>query len=173
MLRSIIIAPLLLGATSTLSFAHVELQTTSAPVDSFYRAALTVPHGCEGSPTVRLRVQIPEGVISVKPMPKPGWKLNITKGKYAKSYDFYGRQLSEGVKELSWSGELPDEYYDEFIFQAKLTKELKVGSMLFFPTVQECEKGVERWIEIPPEGADPESLEKPAPGLKLLPAAAE
>jgi uncharacterized protein YcnI len=36
--------------------------------------------------------------------------------------------------------------------------------------VQECANGAERWIEIPAAGQDPESLESPAPGLKLLPA---
>lgn len=170
MLRSLIIAAAMLAASYDLAAAHVELQTESAPIDSFYRAVLTVPHGCEGSATVRLRVQIPEGVISVKPMPKPGWQIKITKGKYDKSYDFYGTKLTEGVRELSWSGKLPDEYYDEFVFQAKLTDALKPETMLYFPSVQECEKGVERWIEIPAEGKDPESYEHPAPGLKLLPA---
>jgi len=169
MLRSFAIAAALVAVSSSFAFAHVELATESAPIDSFYKAVLTVPHGCEGSPTVRLRVQIPEGVIAVKPMPKAGWQLEIVKGKYENSYDFYGTKLTEGVKEISWSGKLPDEYYDEFVFQGKLTDSLKPG-MLYFPTVQECEKGTERWIEIPAQGKDPESYEHPAPGLKLLPA---
>ena len=54
------------------------------------------------------------------------------------------------------------------MFRAKLTEHLKAGSILYFPTVQECEKGTERWIEIPAEGKDPESYEFPAPGVKLL-----
>jgi uncharacterized protein YcnI len=170
MLRSFVIAAAVCAFSTTSASAHVELETETAPVDSFYKAVLTVPHGCEGSATIRLRVQVPEGVISVKPMPKPGWQIEITKGKYAKSYEFYGSQLTEGVKELSWTGKLPDEYYDEFVFQAKLTDALKAGSMLYFPAVQECEKGVERWIEIPAEGTDPESYEHPAPRLELLPA---
>jgi uncharacterized protein YcnI len=35
--------------------------------------------------------------------------------------------------------------------------------------VQECETGVRRWIEIPPDGAVPAHLKEPAPGVKLLP----
>jgi uncharacterized protein YcnI len=159
----------LVAVSSSFAFAHVELEIESAPIDSFYKAVLTVPHGCEGSPTVKLRVQIPEGVIAVKPMPKPGWQLEIVKGKYENTYDFFGTKLTEGVKEISWSGKLPDDYYDEFVFLGKLTDSLKPG-MLYFPTVQECEKGTERWIEIPAEGKDPESYEHPAPGVKLLPA---
>ena len=54
------------------------------------------PHGCAGSPTVKLRVQIPEGVIGIKPMPKPGWTIETVKGKYATEYEFHGSKLSEG-----------------------------------------------------------------------------
>ena len=39
--------------------------------------------------TTAIRVRIPEGVIDVKPMPKPGWTLNIVKGKYAKTYSLF------------------------------------------------------------------------------------
>src|SRR5262245_1228307 len=58
---------------------HVTLEGKQAPADSYYKAVLNVPHGCKESPTVRIRVRIPEGVISVKPQPKQGWKLAITR----------------------------------------------------------------------------------------------
>ena len=127
-----------------------------------------MPHGCEGSATLKVRVQVPEGVISVKPMPKAGWTLETVKGPYTKSYDYYGTALKEGVKEVVWTGKLLDEHYDEFVFRGFLTEDLKAGTTLFFPVVQECEKGAERWIEIPAEGQDAEALESPAPGVKLL-----
>jgi uncharacterized protein YcnI len=74
------------------------------------------------------------------------------------------------VKEIVWTGNLPDEFYDEFVFRAKLTEDLKPGAILYFLAIQECTQGAERWIEIPEAGKDPESYEYPAPGLKLLPA---
>ena len=46
-----------------------------------YKAVLRVPHGCEGAATIALRVRIPEGMIAVKPMPKPGWKIDTVSGK--------------------------------------------------------------------------------------------
>ncbi len=89
---------------------------------SYYKAVFAVPHGCAGSPTVRLRVQIPEGVIGIKPMPRPGWTVETVKGKYAAEYDFHGSKLSEGVKEAVWSGgKLADDNFDEFIFSSYLT----------------------------------------------------
>ena len=169
MLKSIFPA-LVLAAIATPAFAHITLETQEAPVGGTYKAVLRVPHGCDGSPTVRIRVQIPEGVIAVKPMPKPGWTLETVKGKYAASYDYYGTPTSEGVKEVVWSGgKLPDEFYDEFVFRGYLTAGLKPGTHLYFPVVQDCETGTDRWIEIPAEGKDSDDYETPAPGIKLLP----
>ncbi len=68
-------------------------------------------------------------------------------------YDFHGAKLSEGVKEVVWSGgRLPDDNYDEFVISTFLTTALKPNTTLYFPTVQECEQGVSRWIEIPADG---------------------
>ncbi len=151
--------------------AHITLETQEAAVGSTYKAVLRVPHGCDGKATTGVRVQIPEGVLSVKPMPKPGWTLQTKKGKYDKSYQLWGQAVSEGVKEVDWSGgNLPDEFYDEFVFRGTLAADLPAGQKLYFPVVQECEGGaVDRWIAIPAAGQDADSLEFPAPGLKLLP----
>jgi periplasmic copper chaperone A len=147
--------------------AHVTLETNQAAVGAAYKAVLRVPHGCDGSPTTALRVRIPEGVIDVKPMPKPGWTLNIVRGKYAKTYSLYRGQVGEGVTEIDWTGgNLPDDEYDEFVFMAFLASDLQPGQTIYFPVVQECEKGMHRWIEIPGQGSD---LPEPAPGLKLVP----
>jgi len=147
--------------------AHVTLEQGQAAVGASYKAVLRVPHGCDGSPTIAIRVRIPEGVIDVKPMPKPGWTLTLVNGKYAKSHRLYRADVSEGVTEIDWTGgRLPDAYYDEFVFQSFLATDLQPGRTLYFPVVQECEKGVHRWIEIPAAGAD---YPEPAPGLKLVP----
>jgi len=152
------------------AFAHITLETQEAPVGSTYKAVLRVPHGCDGKATTAVRVQIPEGVIGVKPMPKPGWTLQVKKGKYEKSYKLYGEDVTSGVKEVDWSGgSLPDEFYDEFVFRGTLAADLPAGQKLYFPVVQECDGATTRWIEIPAAGQDEDALEDPAPGLKLLP----
>ena len=151
--------------------AHVTLERRQAPVGSYYKAVLAVPHGCAGSPTVKLRVQIPEGVIGIKPMPKPGWTVETVKGKYATEYELHGSKLSEGVKEVVWSGgKLADDNYDEFVFSSFLTPGLKPDTTLYFPVVQECAQGVSRWIDIPAGGAGGQGHDSktPAPGLKLI-----
>lgn len=153
--------------------AHVSLENRQASVGSYYKAVFAVPHGCAGSATVKVRVQIPEGVIGIKPMPKPGWNLETIKGKYAAEYDFHGAKLSEGVKEVVWSGgKLADDNYDEFVMATFLTGRLKPNTTLYFPVVQECEQGTSRWIDIPAEGQsghDHSGGKSPAPGVKLTP----
>jgi periplasmic copper chaperone A len=160
-------------ALSSSALAHVTLERQEAAIGGPYKAVLRVPHGCNGSATVALRVRIPEGYINVKPMPKPGWKLEVKRGKYAKPASQGEAKVTEGVTEVDWSGgNLPDAYYDEFVLTGYLGDDLPSGQTMYFPVVQECEKGVNRWIEIPPAGtalAGQEEQSEPAAGLKLMP----
>lgn len=157
----------LLGALPFTAHAHVTLETREAPADSYYKAVLRVPHGCKGSPTISVRVQIPDGVTGVKPQPKPGWTVATVKAKLAQPVDNgHGGQITEGVREIVWSGgRLQDEHYDEFAFMARLPK--AANTTLYFPVVQECEQGVSRWIDRSGEAKAAE----PAPRLRLLPKA--
>jgi uncharacterized protein YcnI len=151
--------------------AHISLENRQAAIGAPYKAVFAVPHGCAGSATIKIRVQIPEGVIAAKPMPKAGWSLDVVNGKYAAQYDYHGGKLSEGVKEVVWSGgKLPDHNYDEFVVSTFLTGGLEPNSMLYFPVVQECEQGISRWIDIPDgNAAHGHDSKSPAPGVKLMP----
>jgi uncharacterized protein YcnI len=150
--------------------AHITLENRQATPASYYKAVFAVPHGCAGSPTVKIRVQIPEGVIAVKPMPKPGWSIETVKGTYPTSYQLHGATITEGVREVTWSGgRLADDNYDEFVLATYLTGSLKPNTTLYFPVVQECEQGTSRWIEIPQDGKSAHDSKSPAPGVKLIP----
>ncbi|KAA0972191.1 YcnI family protein [Aureimonas fodinaquatilis] len=169
---------LILSTVALVSFgtlqasAHITLEQQEAAVASGYKAVFRVGHGCEGKPTNTVRVQIPEGVISVKPQPKAGWTVEKQRGEYERAYDYYGTPMTEGVKEVIWGGgSLADDEYDEFVLRAYLTDSLEPGTTLYFKVVQECPDGAaERWIELPADGQDPHELESPAPGVMLLPA---
>jgi uncharacterized protein YcnI len=148
--------------------AHVTLEVSEAPAEGFYKAVLRVPHGCEGAATTAVRVQIPEGFINTKPMPKAGWEVVLTEGDYAQTYDYYGTELTSGVKEIAWTGgNLPDNFYDEFVFRTKIAG-IEPGTQVPILVVQECGPDMaERWIEIPAPGEDPDSYEYPAPMLTI------
>jgi uncharacterized protein YcnI len=177
MFRTSIIGAALFAAAGAFdpsaAVAHITLQEQQAPVAASYRAVFRVPHGCNGSATVAVKVRIPDGFINVKPMPKPGWKLDVTRGKYQNPIGMQGAKVSEGVTEVDWSGgNLPDAFYDEFVLTGYIGDEAPAGQTMYFPVVQECEKGVNRWIEIPAPGAhdhDHDEAGEPAASLRLLP----
>ncbi|MBM3650836.1 MAG: YcnI family protein [Alphaproteobacteria bacterium] len=167
-LRATVLAALPLLACASAASAHATLETKQAPADSYHKAVLRVPHGCEGSPTLKVRIQVPDGVSGVKPQPKPEWVLQTTIGKLATPYDDgHGKMITEGVTEVSWTGRLLDEHYDEFVMRVKLPN--KPGEKLYFKAIQECEKGVHRWIEIPAAGKSGDDYKEPAPQLTLTP----
>lgn len=151
------------------AFAHVTLATGEARTGTYYKAVFQVPHGCDGAATQTVRIQIPEGVIGVKPMPKAGWTLNITRGAYGKSYQSHGKAVTEGPKEIIWSGgALSDDNYDEFVFTSFLAGDFRPGQAISFPTVQQCAKGEVRWDQIASDGQNPHSLKSPAPALRIV-----
>ena len=160
-----------LGAVAGMSAAcaHPGLETKEAKIGASYKAVIKIPHGCQTSATTKVRVQIPEGVIAVKPMPKPGWIIAMVRGPYAQSYPYYhGAVLTEGVREIVWSGSLPDDHFDEFVFSGFLADSLQADTMLYFPIYQDCEKGSHAWIEVPAAGQSAQQLASPAVAVKLL-----
>lgn len=166
LMRTICALPAIAIATG--AYAHISFEAREAKAGSSYKAVLKVPHGCDGSAIVKLRVELPQGVIAVKPMPKPGWQIETLRGAYGKSYSLpHSAPVTEGVKEIVWTGKLPDEHYDEFVFASSLASDLKPGP-LYFPVTQICEKGEIVWKEIPAAGQDSHALKAPAPALIIL-----
>ena len=146
--------------------AHASLEKSEATPGS-YKAVLKIPHGCDGQATTTVRIDIPEGYIDAKPMPKANWTLATEKGDYAKTYKLHSQEVKAGVKSVTWSGGfLPDEYYDEFVVSGTLAAD--PGQTLFFKAKQFCDKGEVAWDQEPAEGQDPHSLEHPAPSVTIL-----
>ena len=71
MLKKLFVASSFLAFGATAALAHATFEVQEAPVGANYKAVLRVPHGCDGKATKVVRVQIPEGVIAVKPMQTP------------------------------------------------------------------------------------------------------
>jgi uncharacterized protein YcnI len=170
----------LLAATATAlavapaaASAHVTVSPAEGPADGFTKLDFGVPHGCDGSSTDTLRVQIPEGVVSVKPQVVAGWEVSTKEGKYAEPVELHGETVSEGVKEVTWrGGPLKDENLQVFGMSVKLPPG-KAGDKLYFPTIQECAKGETAWIQIPEDDQSEEELDEPAPALTLTAAEGE
>jgi hypothetical protein len=151
------------------AFSHIVLESKSAAVGSAYKAVFQVGHGCGGSETTGLSVQIPAGFQGAKPYPKAGWTLTTKLGKLAKPYDNHGKQITEDVTVVSWTAAskeaaLPDAHFDEFVLRGKLPD---AAGPLWFKVLQTCESGSIDWSEVPTSGMSAKGLKSPAALLEV------
>ncbi|MFE1600332.1 DUF1775 domain-containing protein [Methylobacterium sp. ID0610] len=161
-----------LALSSVPALAHAVLERKEASPNQSYRGVVQIGHGCAGQSTTRITVTVPEGVLGAKPMPKPGWTLTTTTGPYARAYPYYHGEIREGVKEITWSGgPLPDDQFDEFTFQARISDAFAPGATVYFPVRQECGAEAVAWAEIPAAGQSAYDLKSPAPGVRIVAAA--
>ena len=146
LLKTLVLAAGASLIVATSASAHVTLNPEKAPAESFSRFVLRVPTE-EDVPTVRLSVQLPEG-LEVRFQPKEGW------------------ERTQSGRVVTWSGgEISPEEFDEFglSFQVPNTP----GETLSFPATQTYANGtVVRWI------GGPDS-EEPAPALSIEAAESE
>lgn len=156
-----------LSTVCQLAAAHVVLDVPKADAGSSYKATLRITHGCEGSPTRVVVVEIPPGVEGAKPMAKPGWSIAIEREKLATPRQaLHGRTVTEEVRRIRWTGgPLPGDHFDEFVLMAKLPD--KPG-VVWWKVSQECEKGRLDWNEIPAAGQKPSELKSPAARLDTV-----
>lgn len=164
-----LIAPGLVSALVSSAAAHAVLERKEATPNAAYRGVVQIMHGCDGRPTTRVSVTIPEGVTGAKPMPKPGWEIATVKSAYARPYPSFHGQVSEGVTRITWSGgSLPDDQVDEFTFFARVSDAFAPGATIYFPVEQDCTEGSYRWSEIPAEGQGTQALKSPAPAVRIV-----
>lgn len=160
-------------AVPAMANAHVFMEPAEAPSGGFPILDVIVPHGCDGSSTTEVTVQIPKDVPSVTPQRSPFYELSTKEGPKDKT-ELFGETVTEGVSEITWTAKepLPDAELDKLGVEMALPA-LDPGEVVYFPTIQKCEKGETRWIQIPAEGETEEDLESPAPAITLTEAEGE
>lgn len=125
--------------------AHVEPQTAEVTAGSPAEIALTVQHGCDGSPTVKLEIQTPPAVEDLQPVDKDGWAGSVA-----------------GDVVTFTGGPLPDDVEDQFA--VRFTAPDEPGT-LRFKMIQTCESGTIDWIQ------EEDGAERPAPVVQVVAAA--
>ena len=153
-LLALIAAP---AVAPSLAFAHVVAAPSEAKAGAYAAVAFRVGHACAaGDTTLKVRVEIPDAVASARPQPKTGWTIDVEKS-------------DDKVAAVTWTGRLPDDQFDDFALLMKLPPQ---AGALVFPVIQSCEKGESQWTEIADPERPGEKLTRPAPVLRLIPAAA-
>ncbi|WP_424983708.1 copper chaperone PCu(A)C [Maritalea sp. S77] len=160
------VAALSIALFSGNALAHATLETGVAQPDSYYKAVVRVPHGCDGMATNKLVVELPEGFYNAKPMSHHGFALSVEKGAYEKMFTSHGKDYSEGVKRVIWDGGVVEDWaYDEFVIRGKIAN-VAAGDTLYFKATQYCGDAASvAWDQIPVAGEDRPA--HPALALKI------
>lgn len=149
--------------------AHVVVSPEALPAATFATVSFWAPEGCAGSPTTAVRIEIPKTVAMAKPQAKAGWTLELVKEPLAKPIIGEAGLIKERVAAVVWrGGSVPDDQFEQFTILIRTPSE---AGPAYFPAVQTCEKGEARWVEVPSAETAGKGLAKPAPVLKVTPAA--
>lgn len=153
------------SASAHVSIAEDEVEAGSSAVLTF-----SLGHGCEGSPTTAVRIQLPESIPTVTPTRNAFWDVEkVMTALDTPIEGSHGEQITERVSEVVYMATtpLPDGIRDVFELSVSIAEDA-AGQTLYFPTIQTCETGETAWIEIPEDGQDPDELESPAPGVLVV-----
>ena len=157
------------AAFSVQTQAHVVVDPKTAIAGDYSKVVFRVGHGCDGSPTTKIMITIPDGILGLKPQVKPGWKIGIKKEKLATPAMLHGKEILEVPREITWSGgPLPDEHMDEFGMSFKAPE---AAGDLVFKVLQTCKKGSNHWSDAPMmehAGHTMPMSSFPAPVLRLI-----
>ena len=148
--------------------AHVTIKPDTTAAGAHALLTVGFSHGCDGSPTNKLTISLPEPLVDAKPEVVPGWTVE----KVTETLDEpltldNGSSVTERIGQIVYTAETPveDGYLQQFDISVQLPE--SEGETLAFPVLQSCEEGETYWAQIPAEGEDPHSLEAPAPTITL------
>lgn len=157
-------AGLLTLAVAAPASAHVTVTASDTAAGAYTVLTFSVPHGCDGSATTRITIQMPEEVVSVTPTRNAYYGVEKKMAKLDEPIeDAHGNSITERVGQVVYTSKLPlpEGYRDTMELSLQLPD--APGTTLAFPVIQKCEKGQTGWTELAADGQDADELEHPAP----------
>lgn len=131
----------------TAASAHVSASSDSTAPGGRAVVTFSVPHGCEGSATRIVTIDIPETIPSVTPTINPLWTVEKVMVPLEEPIETEYETLTERVGQIVYTAidaPLQDGYRDTFALQLTLP-EGEAGDRIEFPTTQTCEVGTATW----------------------------
>ena len=123
--------------------AHVSIEEDAVEAGSFAVVTFSVPHGCDGSPTTQVRIQMDESIPIVTPTINANWTVDkVMEPLDTPIAGSHGEQLTERVSEVVYAAVTPlaDGYRDTFELGIDVPGDA-VRQTLYFPTIQTCQVG--------------------------------
>jgi uncharacterized protein YcnI len=164
---SVLAALALVVLSAAPAAAHVTISPSTGTAGAFTVLTVSVPHGCEGSPTTKVALQMPEQITDVTPTRDALWEVEkVMQTLEEPLTDTHGNEVTERVEQVVYTTDdpLPEGYRDAFELSLQLPD--TPGETLAFPVIQTCEDGETAWVETSEDGS-PEELEAPAPTVAL------
>lgn len=149
--------------------AHVSVTPSTTEPGAYSVLTFAVPHGCELSPTTKVAIKLPDGIISATPTRNPLYEVEVVTATLPTPITgSHGEQITEKVDQIVYTAKepLPDGQRDTFDIQVQIPSE-SAGETLVFPTIQTCEEGEAAWTEVAAPGDDSHDLDAPAPAFKV------
>lgn len=146
--------------------AHVTATPTSTAPGDYTVVSFSVGHGCDGSPTTEVAIQLPESVYAATPTRHPYYEVEkVMEQLDEPPTDAHGNEVTERVDRIVYTADtpLPDGERDAFELSLQIPED--ATGQLVFPTVQTCEQGETAWTEVAEEGAA--EPEHPAPAFAV------
>lgn len=142
--------------------AHVHVDPGTASAGATETLTFAFSHGCDGSPTTALVIDIPEGVGNATPVVQGGWTISRELG-------------ANGVPtQVTFTSDTPvEDGLKATVALDALFDESAADTSVAFPVTQVCVDGETAWTEFAEEGQDPHDLESPAPVVEVGAVAAE
>jgi len=168
LLSSAVVVGTLLAVSAPLAAsAHVSVNASSAAAGSYTVLTFSVGHGCEGSPTTTLSIDIPEAITSVTPTVNPNWDVSKVSADASDTVvDGHGESSASRTGQIVYTAKTPllEGFRDTFELSMQLPADA-AGETLAFPVLQTCEVGETQWNEIASEGAA--EPDHPAPTIAV------
>ena len=143
-------------ATPIAAQAHVGLTPTSTAAGSTSVLTFSFTHGCDGSPTTRMTIEIPENVTVAYPTLNPNWTIESVPAVLDEpSVDASGNTVSERTGQIIYTATspIPDGVRDTLEVQVRLPEDA-AGETITFPVLQSCEQGENNWNVVTEEGEE-------------------
>jgi uncharacterized protein YcnI len=123
--------------------AQARLEPAEAPSGGDVELTLRVEAACGAGGLAAARLEIPEGLLRVRPQAADGWRMTVQDGALAYIYNFRGALISSGVKEIEWRAEKPTAGEVAFEARASLAP-LPAGDRLTFAADLICADGTKQ-----------------------------
>lgn len=145
--------------------AHVGLDPTTTGAGEGATLEFSFGHGCDGSPTERLEIQLPEEVLTAAPVVGGPWSIDVNTSELDEPVEHGHSEITERVDSVVFTADEPIDDSYRGVAEMRITiPDVDPGTLLEFPTVQSCTEGETGWVQSSVDETEPDF---PAPAFEV------